>query len=174
MTDPRTVDAKSARRLLPPAAYNMLYDQFNDPWTLKSRITRQERFELCRIGDQMVRNSEGRLFLRSAVRCYQLEEGWFVLEKEEPTTMPFERMKLDSGGYRLNRLVAQAEKAREKDHVGRCAACGCPVSAYHNEETLRAVRPDAITQHTNWEACDNADCANAYGVHHPAFFVVRT
>jgi len=65
-----------------------------------------------------------------------------------------------------NPLIAQAaEDWLDNDH--KCFVCGSTVSVYacHPLETSGDIikyRPEAVEEDW-WVACDNADCAHAYG-----------
>jgi hypothetical protein len=67
---------------------------------------------------------------------------------------------------KVNPLIDQAASDRHGDCCKNqyCMACGAHVSGYNANASLIAMRPEAEKEGWDWwVACDNADCAHAYG-----------
>ena len=62
-----------------------------------------------------------------------------------------------------NPLIAQASSDRHQDaFVKHCSSCGSTVSTYNANPGLVVQRPEAKDWDW-WAACDNVECAHAYG-----------
>lgn len=66
--------------------------------------------------------------------------------------------------YRPNPMIETCAASRHGDCCANnvCLSCGAHVSGYNATAEVIAARPEAAREDW-WLACDNADCANAYG-----------